>query len=899
MQPQNRNNFPGSDGRTMTAALRHFTRPGGRAPESRSGRSSRRWPSSLPHKYVALGGWQAAPQACRASLFAFAADVDAKRLQQTLASLVVFLLVGSFALACHGTPASAAADNLLVNSDFSEMFEGKPNLWNVSHSARFQPTGGPDDKPSIVFRKGDRLDASQYGLRLAEGERYKLRMDITGNGMKAEISASLTSRAASRVKSEPQRIRFGGVPATCPWTTFESEFIAPPSLTGDYQISLSAKLTSGEMRIANVRLEAATPDGITASYNAFRRTSRILIPHTPLLNHIPLERPMLSLAVGEVADGEYDCLYSAGSLGEKRVRIERGGGDVCLDLHGLPAGDHKLRLAMVDRQSGKHLEDSEYGITLVSYEMDTSKHRRLNNLTTELLNEPVKSDATVQFTNPREGWVFIAVPKGASATLNGTDHIVTPDFPAVAEAVRFLPAGEHNLAVSGRDGMVIARAIPQILYCAVSTHWPTYRKFLMSAGTTILGTRNRLAAAECSEMDRLGLLRPGNISITLGDSRHTLEDVASRYMKNNAWTNPEIPGFSVDEYGWGWIAELNIHAQVLRKLDERKFCLTWGPGGPKGKSAVYTDILSSMINSGRGRGGMLSELYSSQPPTEQEAWDRINSWFSQTARMGQPSFKDSHKHLTIAINPARAFEEHTFADHKAHLDLQMNVLANNPDLKDLGGVGYWGIHYAEDEMRRWSCRLMRHYVIEGKTGMLSTQYGFTYLVDHLTNGDFDGGLDGWKAEDATAEAFPGFGKKYGNRRTGAFGNTICLLKKNHGEIASIRQTARGLKPGTIYKLKYVTSDRKDLALPRRLKQDFGIECRLSAGEIIPAKCHVLRDFPGSAELAKVNHTFIIFRATSPETDVTFTNAQAEDGAEPLINFIQIKPYYDEEVNEDQ
>ena len=75
--------------------------------------------------------------------------------------------------------------------------------------------------------------------------------------------------------------------------------------------------------------------------------------------------------------------------------------------------------------------------------------------------------------------------------------------------------------------------------------------------------------------------------------------------------------------------------------------------------------------------------------------------------------------------PILSLAHHPEVDYKYYLDMQLNLAANDPSCRDLGAVGYWGCNYADDEMKRWSFALMRHYVVEGNTNMLSAAYGYS------------------------------------------------------------------------------------------------------------------------------------------------------------------------------
>lgn len=138
--------------------------------------------------------------------------------------------------------------------------------------------------------------------------------------------------------------------------------------------------------------------------------------------------------------------------------------------------------------------------------------------------------------------------------------------------------------------------------------------------------------------------------------------------------------------------------------------------------------------------------------------------------------------------------------------MQLNMLANDPLYKDLPCTGVWGSYYADEEMHRWTFRLLRHYCVEGRTDMLSKAYGFAYRPGHLRNGDFRGSLDPWVVSgDVRTDEIKGLGRKGEGRWKGAkgIGDTFAAMRRNDGPPAVLRQKAEGLTPGRLYCLEAV------------------------------------------------------------------------------------------------
>jgi len=79
------------------------------------------------------------------------------------------------------------------------------------------------------------------------------------------------------------------------------------------------------------------------------------------------------------------------------------------------------------------------------------------------------------------------------------------------------------------------------------------------------------------------------------------------------------------------------------------------------------------------------------------------------------------------------------------MDMIFQHLANDSSCWNLAGLLPWGAPYADEEIFRWMGKLNRHYCIEGNTELLTADpaYRMDYELDHIDNGSFTDGLDGW------------------------------------------------------------------------------------------------------------------------------------------------------------
>jgi len=113
------------------------------------------------------------------------------------------------------------------------------------------------------------------------------------------------------------------------------------------------------------------------------------------------------------------------------------------------------------------------------------------------------------------------------------------------------------------------------------------------------------------------------------------------------------------------------------------------------------------------------------------------------------------------------------------------------------------------------------------------------------------------------------------------------------------QTATGLTPGKVYTLQFITADYTDMVEGRIDPKQLGLTAVLGAGaQVIPEKSYVFVDRRNSGRkkddgLVRVNLHHVRFRAVAPSFTVTFTDAEAEPGTQTALNYIMLKPYFEQ------
>jgi len=595
-----------------------------------------------------------------------------------------------------------------------------------------------------------------------------------------------------------------------------------------------------------------------------------------------------------------------------------------VDLAGVAAGDHVLNVAIVERATQEKVCELAHTITLVETpQVDVSAHRRLNNLVVEVLAQPLQATAAEQrfsFGTVRDGWVFIKVETNAedpqlSVALSADDAVITAATDR-REAFRELPRGMHEIAVNGAasGGRVVVRSIAETFNypaCANSQvpqngkyDWHFHVKHVFPAVTTLNG--GSIPEEHRPEVRRMGLKWLANVGTT---SPKDAADLVARISENPGMTAPWYDGLTCDEQFFSYPG-LAYYTEALRLIEnpENRLIYTWIVGKP-GLPGVHNDFMSASLNASRGRGRLLFEAYCHSRPSEEGAVSYLNDRVVDTMERFNEYLPNAGAGTGIIFGnfnqiPIISLDVNPEVDFKYYLDMQLNLVANNPVFDGLGMTGYWGSYYDDEELYRWSMQLLRHYCVEGNTEMLSAAYGYTYSPGHLRNCDFIDGLDHWAADPADglrADSFAGYGRGSQGRwgAAGGTGDTFCVFTRGAERPSTLSQTATGLTPGNVYTLQFVTADYKDMVAGKIDPRQHALKAVLDAGaEVIPEQSYVYVDSRNSGRkendgLVRINLHHIRFRAAAESVAITFTDADAEPGTETALNYIMLKPYFEQ------
>ena len=833
------------------------------------------------------------------------------------------------------------SENILSNGTLEADQTEHPIGWSVyvrdRKLVKWMPSGGPSALPYYRFASSapEPQDSTvrQGGVKLVSNGVYRLSVKVRTQDFSYKNAGVVVASGGWR-QSKP----VGNIPKDTAgqWKEMSCKF-EPFAENGIHQVIFFASGFTGTFDVADARLTAENdialaetePSVLAAAANTPR-----FVPFAPLLWEIPKSRCEVEfrffgkVPAGRLEDYDLECKVEnvKCKIEEKRTSLT----SQTLNLSNivmLPEGAERgvMTVRGVERSSRKVICSEQFTFRTVDMpEIPSNCGRRLNNLSMELLNVPVRDKGRFTFTSPRSGWVYIAAKGGKAfgVTLDGCD-VIGADTPR-SETFREVAVGPHEITVSG-DTRIVVRAIAEIISyppctkCPVSEgpryDWSYEERHVLSAVTTENGGSIPTNALP-SFLSR-GYRWVANLN-TVGISSNALEKALSECTGLNA---PQYSGVTCDEQFFSRPHEIAAYTQGLKAYDftrsPERIIYTWIVGKPITPSLDQA-FISTAINASRGRGKLLFEMYCRTPGVdEKEAWAHLKRYVSgtlDTYRAWHPLSVASAGAIFGNFNqmPILSLAHHPEVDYKYYLDMQLNLAANDPSCRDLGAVGYWGCNYADDEMKRWSFALMRHYVVEGHTNMLSKAYGYRYRPGHLVDGDFSDGHAGrvtlpWcTAGNVRVDSHPEFARRSQCRwgGNGGVGDTFAVLTREKGAPASLSQTAKGLVPGRTYCLQFSTFDVKDVKTNRIAPRRFGIDARLGSGVEVRndlSWVHVDRRKKGrydfNNDVARVNLHHIVFTAHAAETEIAFDNAAAKVGEELGINAVALNPYFDGSVGD--
>ena len=295
------------------------------------------------------------------------------------------------------------------------------------------------------------------------------------------------------------------------------------------------------------------------------------------------------------------------------------------------------------------------------------------------------------------------------------------------------------------------------------------------------------------------------------------------------------------------------------------------------------------------------EAYLWEQPSAAAAAKYLDTAFRQRMLDFRRTFPGSEKHCIVCPAILEAWDSFPDFDFKVWLDMQFQMMARDPAFAGIYGVTAYQSTTADPELLCWLSRLFRHYGIEGKTGLVSAEYGYSLVLNHLKNPGFAADLAGW----TVAPAAPGSirVRKGGDLpiRKGYLpkGDHVLVMQRSSAKPNLVSQEIRNLKPGRLYSLRLYGCDLTDLATRKKHAQSV----RLPGATVLDehSRQDIQQGDGAGANTACWNYTHRVFRAVTDRCRLEVSDWPDDQhpggpaGQETLFDFFQVQPLYRPDV----
>ncbi|MBP5638220.1 MAG: hypothetical protein J6X55_01985 [Victivallales bacterium] len=801
-----------------------------------------------------------------------------------------------------------------------------PAPWTAYHA-----DGGPNNMPYVAMRPGGDDDYEnklrlKY-LWLTPGEKFHLSAFIRTKDFSAKRGELLLVNAPwydeTGIKKFPAN--------TNGWQKFEMDVVCPKAGIHGYDVVLLLIGQRGELDVADIRLTALSAEAEAKSVSPEKmllETPR-LIPYGRSFDEIPADKPEISFIWHGVIDENFkeaDWFSDAVDNNGKSVTMQtpfETGKPFVLPLQGIAKGKQNINVRIVSHKDGKvgYMETFVVNVRDIPADKDVTQGVRLNNFTVELANKPIKAGEQFSFTLAHDTWVYITLKdtpndKPFGIILDGK-AVGVDELTRLPEAFRLLSAGTHTVSANWDDTLVI-RTIAELFSCGMKQgpdiaifppfDWEFTKKYALKAVTTLnRGSYVKNGREFVDAAHRTGRLWLEDMYIAHCKNPEQMEKTMVAQMNKLEFRD----GNTTNELDYWWDS-MRFYTPLLKtfKYDHSKLIYTWIGGSAPFTPSMHQDFIGACLNASNGRGKILCETYMFTKATEEAARKEVLDFLVPNITNSCNYFPaDEYRRRSGVIlgnfNQLNVItvEHHPQVDYKYFLDMQINIVANEPIFKGIGVLGYWGTHYADEELYRWSHELLRHYVVEGKKEMLSKKYGFTYLTPHIVNNDFSDGLNVWTIENAaeksvTTETCMG----YASRSQGRYmvprgcGDTVCVMHRQDGKANRVSQVAKDLVPGKQYMLLFSVGDYDDLKAKEHKTRQDGFDAILENAEILPESTVYVDTrskgkYDRNHNVTRPNIHRIIFKPKAATMKITFTDEKAKPGENLMFNYVQVKPFF--------
>ena len=397
----------------------------------------------------------------------------------------------------------------------------------------------------------------------------------------------------------------------------------------------------------------------------------------------------------------------------------------------------------------------------------------------------------------------------------------------------------------------------------------------------------------------------------------TTDYVYKYWTESQGFTNPYLDGVLADEFFRGVGEDFPAYTKAAKQIGREarfrdKAVHMWC--GPMYGDALATDFARRVTESGYK---IAWEVCLAERPTAEETRKHFETEVRKMMQGWESIIPDFASHLIFVLGilcaPPESLNVDPHVDYKVFLDMQYQQLATAPEYAGLYGIMVYKSRYADEESVRWCGRLFRHYGIEGNTDLLSDRYGYRYRLDHIKNGDFDNGLDGWSvsaAEPGSMEVVEAEGVGHLIGRYAApegTGDRFLRMRRSAKAPNVLSQEIRNLRPGRQYALKLMVTDHHNVLQGKIQPESFGLSVKIGNVYPIPGKSitaghtgiYPVGPFEGKGNGPWYNNHRWVFIAKEPTAQLVLSDWAGEQepggpvGQELIMNFIEVQPYFEE------
>ncbi len=592
----------------------------------------------------------------------------------------------------------------------------------------------------------------------------------------------------------------------------------------------------------------------------------------------------------------------------------------------------------------------------LSAEASVPEPKALNNLVAVLLDEaPDAAAGSFPFVRPSDGWIFISFTTSG----NGTIRLMldkgapgeTPVNPApgtgpTQEAMHHVAKGRHilNIERTGTTSLehLTVKAIPELIHSGLGYNpqiksYGLYdmaflkRDILPNITTLIVPGNSTLSNSIIEDWHRQG--KRFIAEVWVNPQAKTADEHAT-YWTSFFRNSPFIDGIIIDEFivnrpvsEWVEImtadrlarmkkesADYELYSQAFQKIradsqfgKKSIYAYVGGSGKKLNQEIIGTNVIRTLVNCGYY---VSPERYLHEMSTEKGSRDALQAFIEGLAdwEAKEPGVK---KQMVITFGlfsmPSGGLNKQPNVDYHVWMDQQMNLVANDPSLANIAGLNWWTSLLADEETVRFVGKLYRHYAIDGKTTMLTSDPLF---LTHIQNADFEHGTNGWTlhpAEEGSIQvkSFPRYGRIEG-RFMGLgrpadpehIGDTFLWMKRSDKGPNTFSQTIKDLQPGRLYSLKMFVCDYNDLITPKpkKVEEAKAFSTVFIEGADVDATrsfAEVYASDPEPKIPVCITYHWKVFRARTNAATLTVSDGDTPPfGQEQAFNFLEIQPYHE-------